>query len=1052
MLPRVLRRWALALLLVPVGSGALGAEPPRAERSGERYGEPIAFRRVAVPDDVPAHLVTALAEDADGFLWIGTQGGLVRFDGTGFRVFASTEDETSLGGSYVRCLLPARDGRLWVGTFGGGLSVFDPAEEKFRRFRHDPADPGSLGSDRVEGLAEDRDGSVWAATAEGLERIDPRSGAIEHFRHDPADAGSLADDRLRAVLVDREGVLWVGGRDGLQRRPPGRSFERVASAPGEEGSLAGQSVAKLFEDSAGRLWIGTTEHGAAVLGPGGGLRRLRPRPAQPDGLSHFWVYGFAEVAEGEIWIATFGGGIDVVDAASLAISQRLRADPHLPEALSADRVGALLRGSAGLVWVGTWGQGLLLHDPSSRAFRVLRSSPNRPEGLSHGAAVRSLERGDGSIWVGTNGHGIDVLSPRLELRRGYRPAKEDPGALANGAVTCLAEGPDGSLWVATLDGTLHRQRPGQERFERLGPADGLPGGQIRAITFGPAGELWAGSSEGLARIDPAGGAIKAYRHRPGDADSLSGNAVEAIAFDAAGRLFVGTDSGLDLFDSRRGEVVRSFRHQPGDPRSLPNNWVPDLMLARDGSFWVGTHGGAAILRWSAAGEPMFESVAEKIGQPARAVESLIEDAEGQVWLGPRLRIEPKTWKASSFGPADGCGLRSFFIASRFRRQDGSLLFGSPEGLLVVDPARLAPWTFAPKVVATALKVDGEPLPGAARRGRLELEPGQKSFSLDVAALDFTAPEHNRYRYRLEGYESAWQETDAVHNTLTYTNLRPGDYRLRVLGSNRAGSFSPRQLELAVRVEPAFYQTGFFRLLAAGLLLAGGYGLYRLRLYQLERRSRALELLVKERTAELEAAYRRIEDASLRDPLTGLRNRRFLEQVLPADLELALRRCRDGEKDCDLVFFLMDLDHFKSVNDTWGHAAGDAVLVETARRLAGALRASDHLLRWGGEEFLAVARFVSSEEGPALAEKLRQTVAAAPYLLPNGERIERTVSIGFAAYPFDAGRPEAVGWEKILHYADLALYAAKESGRNRARGYGESMDGIGNLSSEPAATS
>ena len=1027
-MPRVLRRWALALFLAT----AAGA----AERPGT---EPIAFRRVAVPDDVPAHLVTALAEDADGFLWIGTQGGLVRFDGSGFRVLASTAEENSLGGSYVRCLLPARDGRLWVGTFGGGLSLYDPAAETFRRFRHDPADPGSLGSDRVEGLAEDGDGFVWAATAEGLERIDPRSGTIEHFRHDPADAGSLADDRVRSVLVDRAGVLWVGGRDGLQRRRADGRFERVGSNPGQEGSLAGQIVAKLFEDSAGRLWIGTADHGAAVLLPGGELRRFQPRPADPEGLSHFWVYGFAEVARDELWIATFGGGIDVVDAASLRIVQRLRADPHLPEALSADRVGAVLRGSAGLVWVGTWGQGLLLHDPSSRAFRVLRSSPNQPEGLSHGAAVRSLERGDGSVWVGTNGNGIDVLSPRLELLRGYRPAKEDPGALANGAVTAIAEGHDGSLWVATLDGTLHRQRPGQgpgqERFERLGTADGLPGGQIRALTFAANGVLWAGSSEGLARIDPAnGGEIRAFRHRPGDGDALSGNAVEAVAFDGEGRLFVGTDSGLDLFDPASGSAVRSFRHQPGDPRSLPNNWVPDLMLARNGSFWVGTHGGAAILRWNEAGEPSFESVAEKIGQPARAVESLIEDADGQVWLGPRLRVDPRNWNASTFGPADGCGLRSFFIASRFRRQDGSLLFGSPEGLLVVDPARLAPWTFAPKVVATALKVDGEPLPGASRRRRLELAPGQKSISLDVAALDFTAPERNRYRYRLEGYESEWQEADAAHNSLTYTNLRPGDYRLRVLGSNRAGLMSPRQLELAIAVQPAFYQTWWFRLLAAGLLLAGGYGLYRLRLYQLERRSQALELVVKERTAELEAAYRRIEDASLRDPLTGLRNRRFLEQVLPADLDLALRRRRDGETDGDLVFFLLDLDHFKSVNDTWGHAAGDAVLVETARRLEGALRASDHLLRWGGEEFLAVARFIAREEGATLAEKLRRTIEAAPFELASGETIARTVSIGFAAYPSTDRHPESVGWEKILHYADLALYSAKESGRNRCHAY------------------
>lgn len=1043
-MPSMMVVWAVALLASCGAAWTVAAaEPKRA--AGEPFGAAIAFRRVAMPDDVPAHLVTALAEDSQGFLWLGTQGGLVRFDSTAFRVFAAGEEETSLGGNYVRCLLPAKGGRLWVGTFGGGLSVFDPSTEQFRRFRHDPADGGSLASDRVEGLAEDGDGFVWAATSEGLDRLDPASGEIAHFRHDKADPASLADDRTRALLVDRGGDLWVGSRDGLQRHLGGGRFERVASAPSEQGSLAGEIVAKLFEDAAGRLWIGTADNGAAVLlppaSPGGErtLRRLWPRPAAPDGLSRFWVYGFAEAAPGEIWIATFGGGIDVVDAATLTVRQRLRADPNLPDTLSADRVGAVLRSDSGLLWVGTWGQGLILHDPSSRAFRALRSSPERPRGLSHAAAVRALERRDGTLWVGTNGNGVDVFSPAFELLSGFRPDREDPRALADGGVTCLAEGPDGSVWVATLDGTLHRRRPGAAGFERRTAADGLPGGQIRALTFAPDGSLWAGSSEGLAHLDAASGAIRAFRHRPHDPTSISGNAVEAIAYDAQGRLFLGTDSGLDLFDPATGNA-RAFRHQPGSAGSLPNNWVPDLLLASSGDFWVGTHGGAAILRWPAgAGEPSFEPIATRLGLPARAVESLLEDAAGQIWLGPRLRVDPRTFEATVYGPADGCSLRSFFIASRFRCRDGRLLFGSPEGLLVVDPARLAPWTFAPKVVATALRVDGEPRPGAAallaeKTGQLKLAPGQRSFSLDVAALDFSAPERNRYRYFLEGYDHHWQEADAAHRTLTYTNLPPGDYRLQVAGSNRAGLFGPQPLELAVAVEPAFHQTRLFRLLAGAAALAAVWGLYRLRLYQLERRSRALEKLVGERTAELVEAYQRIEAASLRDPLTGLHNRRFLEQVLEADLDLARRRRREGDEDGDLVFFLLDLDHFKSINDTWGHAAGDAVLVETARRLEAALRASDHLVRWGGEEFLAVARFVGRRGAPALAEKLRLAIAAAPYRLASGEELARTVSIGWAAYPALAGgAPAAASWEEVLHRADLALYSAKQSGRNQSRG-------------------
>ena len=994
----------------------------------------VSFKRVPIPDEVPAHLCSALAQDRDGFLWIGTQAGLVRYDGTSFRVYKSDpRDPHTLGGSYVRALYAASDGRLWVGTFSGGLSVYDPATEAFVRYQHDPTNPGSLSHDRVEGLAEDHAGRLWVATYEGLDRLDPGTGRIEHFRHDAKNPRSLADDRVRALLVDRGGRLWIGGRDGLQVwRGEALGFARVASDPGTPGSLAGQLIGKLFEDGRGRIWIGTTDDGAALLDPRTGrLRRLLPRPAAAEGLSHFWVYGITEGAPGEMWIATFGGGIDVVDPDSLRVIDRLRNDPTLESTVGGDRIGAVLRDRSGVLWVGTWGQGLARHDPATRAFRTLRSSPSLPDGLSHPAAVRALEMKGGTIWAGTNGNGIDVLDRGFRRIGGYRPDPADPGALSDGSVTCLAQGADGTIWVATLNGLLHRLRPRARRFERLTVAQGLPGGPIRAMTFGPGGELWVGAAEGMARIDPHSSAISTFRHRPDDATTLSGHAVEAIAVAADGTLWVGTDSGLNAFDPARGTAVRIL-HQPGRRDSLPSNWVPDLLIAGDGRLWVATEGGAYILTGWDGRTARFESVAERLGRPPAPVEALIEDARGRIWLGPRLRVDPRTWRWQELGPADGCDLRNFFIASRARTAAGALLFGSPEGLLVVHPDEIAAWTYAPAVVATSLRVDGKERPGAARLQRMILGAEQRGFRLDFAALDFTAPQRNAYRYRLEGFDGDWITTEASRSSLAYTNLPPGEYTLRIQGTNRAGRWSPHELRLPVTVLPAFYQTAWFRG-ALGLLVLGlAYGAYGLRVRRLQARSQELERIVRERTVELEAAYLRIEDASLTDPLTQLRNRRFLEQSIPADVELAARHHEDGgaaDGGSDLVFLLVDLDHFKSVNDTYGHAAGDAVLIQTAEILRSTFRASDAIVRWGGEEFLVVSRFLDRSEAPALAEKLRAAVEAHEFRLADGSLLRRTCSIGFALYPFSPARPRAIPWEEIVDLADFGLYAAKRSGRN-----------------------
>ena len=920
----------------------------------------VSFQRLAIPDDVPAHLCSAIAQDRQGMLWFGTQGGLVRYDGSEFRVFRSSpNDPKTPGGNYVRALLAASDGRLWVGTFSGGLSVFDPRTETFVR-------ASSLAYDRVEGLAEDRAGGIWIATTAGLDRLDPKTVRVEHVRR----------DRVRGLLVDRSGTLWVGAKDGLQRRREGGAFEQVAP----------EYASKLFEDSRGRVWVGTEEYGAAVIERDGSVKRLAP--GGKGGLSHYWVYGFAEGPNGEMWIATFGGGVDVVDMDTLAVIDRLRSDPELPNTIGADRVGAVFRDRTGTMWVGTWGEGIARHDPRTRALRELRASMKRPDGLTHPAVVRALEMQDGTLWAGTNGNGVDIFDHDLHRIGGVRPPE-----LADGAITCLAQSADGTIWIATLNGALHLRRPGAARFERV-PAERLPGGPIRTIAFDAQNNVWAGAAEGMACINVG----RVYKQWPGAGKASP--AIEAIAVARDGTLWVGSDNGLYAFDPRTEQAVRISRSD-----GLPDNWVPDLMLAHDGRLWIGTAGGACILTSWNGKRATFQRVTDT------SAEALIEDANNHVWVGPRLLVEPRR----ELGRADGVTFRNFFIASRSRTRDGRLLFGSPEGLLIVDPAALKPMEDEVPLVATSLQVEGKPRPGAAVLPSLALDAKERTFTLDFAALDFAPSPRRMYRYRLEPLEESWTMAGASQRSLTYSRLPPGRYVLRIAATHA------RELRLPVTVQPAVYQTLWFRALAALAAAALAYGVYRLRVRQLRARERALERIVAERTHELATAYEKIEEASLTDPLTKLRNRRFLEQTIQSDLELASR----GHGD--LVVLLADLDHFKSVNDTYGHAAGDAVLAQLAHLMLQTFRTSDYIVRWGGEEFLIVIRFVDRREAPELAEKLRAAVAAHPFELPDGTMLMRTCSIGYSSWP---GAPT---WERAIDLADAALYAAKKGGRNACVG-------------------
>lgn len=993
-----------------------------------RAAREIAFTRVDIPGDMQAQQVTALAQDRRGFLWIGTQRGLVRYDGYTYDPFVAESGKRLFGTKYVRALLAASDGRLWIGTFSDGLFVYDPKDDAFLPYRHDRANAGSLAHDRVEALAEDRQRRIWIATDAGLDRLDPASGRIEHFRHAANNPASLADDLVRGLLVDRDGQLWVGTRNGLQRWREGVGFERVASTPGEADSLAGQLVFRVFEDSKGRLWVGTQEHGAAVLDRRSGtLRRLRPRVA--GGLSHFWVSAIEEATDGAIWIGTFGNGIDVVNGESLEITARLTHDAAAPDTLGGNRIGALLRDTAGVLWVGTGGEGVARHDPTTRAFMAIRHSLQGGDGLTHPSAVRALQVQDGTIWVGTNGAGIDIFDNSWKLVGGHRVHAGDARSLSDGSITCLAQGPDGSIWVATLDGVLHRQRPGATGFDRLGATHGLPGGAIRAMTFGPGGELWAGSANGLARIDPVTMRIDSFRHQPDDEATLSARAVESIAIMPDGRLWVGTNNGLNAFDPATGRAVRIFA-DPERADSLPNSWVPDLMVARDGRLWVGSAGGACLLTSWDGTVARFERVADKAGIAPQPAEALIEDAEGQVWIGARVRVDPRTWTARRFGIGDTREFRSYYIASRAITRDGALLFGSAEGLLVVRPERLQEWRFDPPVVATSIEVDGVRQPGGVTA--LTLPPRTRGFRVDFAALDLTEPGRNRYRYTLENFDEGWTTVDSSRRSLTYTNLPPGNYLLRVQGTNRAEHWSAHEIRLPITVEPAIHQSTAFRVSGLMLVAIAAYGVHRARVRRFEQRGNQLETLIEARTVELLDAYKRIEDASLTDALTGLRNRRFIEQAVGADAAKVLRDHSSGDAPIgtsDLVFLLLDIDHFKQVNDTYGHSAGDAVLVQLAEVLRNLFRESDHVARWGGEEFLVVARFTDRRRAPELAEKIRAAVEAHIFRLPDGTGVRKTCSVGFAAFP-GPGTPPDGAWHKTIDIADAGLYRAKREGRNR----------------------
>ena len=992
-----------------------------AASSWRNLADPL-FVRVD-PRELPEAAAMSLAQDSAGFVWVGTQGGLARFDGYRFRSFLPhPSDPKALPDGYLRSLLADAAGGLWIGSSSNGLVHFDAASETFHTWRPGPGGPRSAA---VNALAVASDGGLWVGGDRGLDYFDVRAKRFEAV----VLAARAAAPVVWSVFVDRAGTVWVGTQQGLYARRTGAS--RFSPFRLTAGRQTQPPVFSFYEDRARRLWVGSV-NAVFVLDRARRNDRTLATTRNPDSLAPGQQWAITEIAPGLMWIGTDGA----LSAVNLARGQvrRIQPDVQNPGGFSSGRVVQFLRGRSGEIWLANHVGGLLLYDPFSQGLHQI--SGTRPEiGFGNRGMVAVAAAPGDRLWAG----GFFGRLAEFDARSGRERSVTLPN---HAAVQALRLGSDGTLWIGTTIG-LCRLAAGVQRPEcPAGPRE-LAGWSVYAVLEdGP--RLWIGGSGGLLLDDRATGKIRVYGSGSGPG-TLSNSQVRDLYWDRRGRLWIGTENGLNRLDPD-GRIVR-FVFSPSDPNSIGPGGVATIAEDRMGRIWVGAAGGPLnVIEETPGGRRSFRRLGREDGLPNENVDGVTEDAHGRIWASTDLGIaliDPHTLRARPLGLPDGVSQNAFWASAVSRSPDGTIFFGGLDGTTVIDADASSTWTYAPPLVVTALAVGRHSLPAWKVNGgaaTIDLLPDARDITVEFAALDYSAPQLLRYAYRLDGYDQEWVETDATRRVATYTRLAPGTYTLELRGTNRLGVWSNHALRLNLRVMPAWYETWWFRSLLLVAVIVLAFGVYRLRTAVLRQRQRELEALVKARTHELSAANAKLEEMSLSDPLTGLRNRRFLTQHLGSDIALTLRRYEDwnveavhGEppQDGDLLFFLVDLDNFKTRERSLRPSVGRHVLMQMRERLQEVFRESDFVVRWGGDEFLAVARGSRRSEAGRIAERIREAVGRRPFELTLGteQRMSGSASIGFAAFPFVPIAPNALSWIEVVGLADHALYMAKEAGRN-----------------------
>ncbi|MDV3468064.1 two-component regulator propeller domain-containing protein [Stenotrophomonas sp. C3(2023)] len=976
----------LLLLLAPVlACAAHGGAPPLRD-----YAIDVWTSR----NGLPHNSLRDIAQTPEGHLWFATWEGLVRYNGLDFTVF-DRSSRPPLRDNGIGSLLVDRQGALWISDSRGNISR-RTLDGRWDVWDRRPEIPQVL----VNAMQMDSHGRLWLLyEGKGIGYLGP-DGEFSYSAPPPGLPLALSFTKL---AVDAQDRVWVGTLDGMVLRDTDGVLKRAPEAWG-----LGRGLVWPYRAPDGVLWIVAGER---LYRMDDGIPRLAHRlPGQ------IHMTAMLQDRHGDLWLGTENQGLLRISQHGL---ERLPAGLNLP----GGRVVSLREDAEGSIWVGANG-GLY------RLRETLFSSYTERDGLSGDYVRTVLEDRDRTLWVGS-ASGLD----RRERNGAFEPVPLHNRGGKAPSVLSLAQAGDGSIWVGTFgDGVLKLDRSGR-LLHTYDTREGMPGGNIRAISIAPDGVVWAGTQKGVVRIDARGPGVPTL-------DGLPGGLTTALAHDPQGNLWIGTIEGIWVI---RGDKVEHIDLSVlGGGRSVFGfQQIGDAM-------WISSDRG--LYRYQ---DGQLARVGLEQGMPVDTVFQLVPDRLGNVWVSSNRGVL-RTDMAMLNEVADGRAAR--ISVERYNeidgmansqangssgpaallRQDGTFWVVTAGGLSTVDPLRLQRFRerLAPPAVVESVQVDGVPIhwEGAPRTA---VEGGSR-LTVTFVGLSFLMSERIRYRTRLDGLDSGWVER-GQQRSVEFIGLPPGDYVLHVSAAHPGGNWSDSEAVWAFTIKPLWWQKGSVRAAVVLLLLAGLVALYRYLINRYKRSNIRLAKRVDEATRDLQAQTLHLqalnaektalaerlavqaeafERQAREDALTGLANRRAFDEALARDFA---RSQRSGHPLCLVV---LDVDHFKDVNDRHSHSIGDAVLVEVAQLLASACRDSDMPARTGGEEFALLLNDTRLAEAAQVCARLRGLF----------HDHQDWGGIAGLTVTFSAGLVELERNDrtpKLLYQrADRALYRAKSDGRDR----------------------
>jgi ligand-binding sensor domain-containing protein/signal transduction histidine kinase/DNA-binding response OmpR family regulator len=758
------------------------------------------FDNYSLDNGLSNNVIHCACQDKHGFMWFGTNHGVCRFDGYKFTTFRNDPfDSTSLLGLLARVIFMDSKGTIWVGTESGGLNKFNSNTEKFEHILWNYSDT-TIGTS-VKTIAEDKRGNLWLGTNIGIRVYNPQTGKVKTFVHKDGVCNSVSDNYVRLLTFDSQGYLWVGTNKGLDRYDikTGKFTHIYEKEPG----LADE-IWEIYKDSKGLIWIGTYNNGLYVINPG-----------------------------------------------TLAI-RKILIDPANERSKT---VRAIVEDNSGIFWIGTR-DGLYLFNSKTGKKTFYNNDEYNPKSLIHGSILKIKIDKDNNVWICTRG-GISLMVPERQIFRRYRALENNSHYLNNGEIYAIwNDESTGDVWLGTDKGGINILHPGSQTFTYLknipGNSNSLSDNCVKAFLDDKQGNIWIGTFKGGINIyNLKTRKITFLKHNPSDPESLINDCVWALHSDKKNNIWVGTNEGLERYDVK----TRKFIHCPELGVHVPVIWISE---DAEGDLWIGQGSSTSVFRpgkgvlssfvdqgrwfyqdtkgrnWMATmnnGLVLYDKKKgplkyfdEKSGLPNNQVFHILEDKNGMLWLSTAnglAMFNPGTKLFTNYDAKDGLQGNQFQYGAAYKTLDGALLFGGVNGFTIFNPETIRKNMQKPEIILTDLKIFNKSVKIGDETGILksavseiksiEIPYKYNIISFEFAALNYSKPEQNQYKYKLEGFDENWNDANNQHQA-TYTNLDPGFYIFKVKASNNDNVWNEKELQLRVEILPPFWRTWWFKLI------------------------------------------------------------------------------------------------------------------------------------------------------------------------------------------------------------------------------------------------